>query len=89
MFCEQCNLYDDSLPYLMQRRIHVQELIEDRPSSETEYSDSLDTELKIIESVWTTGKTRLIEGSQVPTSQRPPPPARPGFPATYFEEEDM
>lgn len=91
MFCEQCNLYDDSLPYLMQRRIHVQELIEDRPSSETEYSDSLDTELKIIESVldnWEDPDS-LKAASRSQRRNAPLLPHDLDFLQLIFEEEDM
>lgn len=51
LFCEQCNLYEDSLPYLIQRRIHVVELVEDQPDNESEYSSSLESELSILDSI--------------------------------------
>lgn len=51
LFCEQCNLYEDSLPYLIQRRIHVVELVEEQPDNESDYSSSLESELTILDSI--------------------------------------
>lgn len=51
LFCEQCNLYEDSLPYLIQRRIHVVELVEEQPETESDYSSSLESELSILDSI--------------------------------------
>lgn len=51
LFCEQCMIHEESLPYLMQRRIHVTELIEDRLETDSDYSDDLETESSIISSI--------------------------------------
>ncbi|MGY2257773.1 hypothetical protein [Pseudomonas sp. SDO55104_S430] len=91
MYCQQCNLYDDSLPYLMQRRIHVQELIEDRPQGESEYSDSLDTELGIIESILDNWEDpdALKAASRYQRRNAPLLPHDLDFLQLIFEEEDM
>ena len=51
LFCEQCNLFEDSLPYLIQRRIHVVELVEEEPERESDYSSTLESELSILDSI--------------------------------------
>lgn len=48
LFCSQINIYEDTLPYLIERRIHVVELIENKLESQTEYSSSFVTEKNII-----------------------------------------
>lgn len=51
LFCEQCMIHEESLPYLMQRRIHVTELIDDQLETDSDYSNSLETESSIISSI--------------------------------------
>lgn len=50
LFCSQCTIFEDSLPYLVERRIHVVELIDDQLSS-SEYSNNLEIELMKIDSI--------------------------------------
>ncbi|MHA6140927.1 hypothetical protein ACX3YC_26465 [Pseudomonas mohnii] len=51
VFCSQCTIFEDSLPYLVERRIHVTELIEDQAPSSSEYSNDLEVELMKIDSI--------------------------------------
>ncbi len=51
VFCSQCNIFEDSLPYLVERRIHVLELIEDQPESSSDYSNDYEIELMKIDSI--------------------------------------
>lgn len=51
IFCRQCTIFEDSLPYLVERRIHVVELIENQPESGSDFSDDHETELTKIDSI--------------------------------------
>lgn len=51
IYCSQCTVFEDSLPYLVERRIHVVELIEDQPESSSDYSNTYETELMKIDSI--------------------------------------
>ncbi|MGZ4996684.1 MAG: hypothetical protein ACXV8J_02480 [Methylobacter sp.] len=47
LFCSQVRIFEDSLPYLMERLSHVQELLDER--EETDYSSQLGNEKEVIE----------------------------------------
>ena len=91
LFCEQCNVYEDTLPYLMQRRIHIQELLDDRPANENEYSDTLEDEQSLIDSIldnWEDDDA-LKAASRYQRRNAPLLPHDLDFLQIIFEEEDM
>lgn len=51
MFCSQCTVFEDSLPYLVERRIHVVELIDSQPESSSDFSNDHEAELMKIDSI--------------------------------------
>ncbi|MBV6825703.1 hypothetical protein [Pseudomonas sp. PD9R] len=91
LFCEQCNLYEDSLPYLIQRRIHVVELVEEQPDNESDYSSMLESELSILDSILENWEDpdALKEASRYQRRNDPLLPHDLDFLQLIFEEEDM
>lgn len=95
LFCKRINLYEDSLPYLIERRIHVTELIDERPENDAEFSDTLDSELSILNYVldnWDE-QDKVVEAARYQRSmQRKSIPLLPRdltFLQLIFEDEDM
>lgn len=91
LFCKQCNLFDESLPYLIQRRIHIEELMEEGIDNESEFSNSLSSELSIINSIlesWDDPET-IKEASRYQRRNDPLLPRELDLLQVIFEEEDM
>lgn len=89
LFCSQCTIFEDSLPYLIERRIHVVELIEDPPSS-SEYSNDLEIELMKIDSIldrWD-DEEAVREAARYQRRNSPLLPRDLSFLQVILEEED-
>ncbi|MBF4559219.1 hypothetical protein H7698_24365 [Pseudomonas sp. p50] len=90
MFCRQCTVFEDSLPYLVERRIHVEELIEDQPESSSDYSSSHEIELMKIDSIldnWTDEQS-VREAVRYQRRNTPLLPRDLNFLQLILEEED-
>ncbi|MFZ3024408.1 hypothetical protein [Pseudomonas sp.] len=91
LFCKQCNIFDDSLPYLIQRRIHIEDLTEENIDHESDFSNSLSRELEIINSIlesWDDPET-VKEASRYQRRNDPLLPRELDLLQVIFEEEDM
>ncbi|MNN67199.1 hypothetical protein D3C81_1828200 [compost metagenome] len=90
MFCSQCTVFEDSLPYLVERRIHVEELIEDQPESSSDYSSNHEIELMKIDSIldnWTDEQS-VREAVRYQRRNAPLLPRDLNFLQLILEEED-
>lgn len=90
MFCTQCAIFEDSLPYLVERRIHVTELHEDQPPSASDYSNNSQLELMIIDSIldqWNDQNT-VLEAVRYQRQNSPLLPRDLNFLQVILEEED-
>ncbi|WP_158177966.1 hypothetical protein [Pseudomonas viridiflava] len=97
IFCKRIEIYEDSLPYLVERRIHVVELIDERPESSSEYSSTLESERAILNyllspSTWDDPDVVKEAGRIQRAAHRRNQPLLPrdlSFLQLIFEEEDM
>jgi hypothetical protein len=90
MFCSQCIIFEDSLPYLIERRIHVVEIIDDQPKSASEYSNDWEVELIKIDSIlenWE-DEQAVREASRYQRRNTPLLPRDMNFLQVILEEED-
>lgn len=90
VFCTQAFMFEDSLPYLMERRIHVVELIEDQTESSSEYSNDLEIELLKLDSIldnWE-DESAIKEASRYQRRNTPLLPRDLNFLQVILEEED-
>ncbi|MBX5805106.1 hypothetical protein [Pseudomonas sp. LP23] len=90
VFCSQCFMFEDSLPYLMERRIHVTELIDDLPATSSDYSSEYEIELAKIDSIldnWEDDQA-IKEAARYQRRNSPLLPRDLNFLQVIFEEED-
>lgn len=90
IFCSQCFIFEDSLPYLMERRIHVVELIDDLPPTASDYSSENEIELAKIDSIldnWEDDQA-IKEAARYQRRNSPLLPRDLNFLQVIFEEED-
>jgi predicted DNA-binding protein YlxM (UPF0122 family) len=90
MFCSQCTVFEDSLPYLIERRIHVNELLEDQSPSSSDYSNDLQIELMIVDSIldkWD-DQDAVLEAVRYQRQNAPLLPRDLNFLQVILEEED-
>ncbi|GAB6405587.1 hypothetical protein PMHK_30150 [Pseudomonas sp. MHK4] len=90
IFCTQAYMFEDSLPYLMERRIHVVELVDDQPPSSSDYSNDLEIELSKIDSIldnWEDDRA-IKEASRYQRRNTPLLPRDLNFLQVILEEED-
>lgn len=90
IFCTQAYMFEDSLPYLMERRIHVVELVDDQPPSSSDYSNDLEIELSKIDSIldnWEDNRA-IKEAARYQRRNTPLLPRDLNFLQVILEEED-
>lgn len=90
MFCSQCTIFEDSLPYLIERRIHITELLEDQLPSSSDYSNDLQIELMKVDSIldnWNDGDA-VREAVRYQRQNAPLLPRDLNFLQVILEEED-
>ena len=91
LHCKQCNIFDDSAPFLIQRQIHLEEILDDPQEGESDYSNTFSTELKIISSIldnWDDPEL-IREASRYQRRNSPLLPRDLEILQVIFEEEDM
>jgi hypothetical protein len=89
--CRQCNIFDDSVLFLIQRQIHLEEILDDISEGESDYSNTFNTELNIINSIldnWD-DPDLVREASRYQKRNAPLLPRDLGILQVIFEEEDM
>lgn len=89
-FCSQCIIFEDSLPYLIERRIHVVEIIDDQPPTASDYSSNHELELAKIESIFERwdDEQAIREASRYQRRKTPLLPRDLNFLQVILEEED-
>lgn len=90
VFCSQCIIFEDSLPYLIERRIHVVEIIEDQPTTASDYSNDHELELAKIDSIFDSwdDEQAIREASRYQRRNTPLLPRDLNFLQVILEEED-
>lgn len=90
IFCAQCTIFEDSLPFLIERRIHITELLEDQPPSSSDYRNDLQIEHMKIDSIldrWV-DPDAVREAVRYQRQNTPLLPRDLNFLQVIFEEED-
>ncbi|MFJ2548823.1 hypothetical protein ACIOVF_20450 [Pseudomonas sp. NPDC087612] len=90
IFCSQAFMFEDSLPYLMERRIHAVEILDDQPPSVSDYSNDIEIEILKIDSIldnWEDDRA-IKEASRYQRRNTPLLPRDLNFLQVILEEED-
>ena len=83
-------MFEDSLPYLMERRIHVVEIMDDQPPSASDYSSELEIEISLIDDIldnWEDDRA-IKEAARYQRRNTPLLPRDLNFLQIILEEED-
>ena len=83
-------MFEDSLPYLMERRIHVVEIMDDQPPSASDYSSELEIEIALIDDIldnWEDDRA-IKEAARYQRRNTPLLPRDLNFLQIILEEED-
>lgn len=83
-------MFEDSLPYLMERRIHVVEIMDDQPPSASDYSSELEIEIALIDDIldnWEDDRA-IKEAARYQRRNTPLLPRDLNFLQVILEEED-
>ncbi|ANJ54851.1 hypothetical protein PMA3_06625 [Pseudomonas silesiensis] len=90
VFCSRAYMFEDSLPYLMERRIHVVEIMDDQPPSASDYSSELEIEIALIDDIldnWEDDRA-IKEAARYQRRNTPLLPRDLNFLQVILEEED-
>lgn len=90
VFCSRAYMFEDSLPYLMERRIHVVEIMDDQPPSASDYSSELEIEISLIDDIldnWEDDRA-IKEAARYQRRNTPLLPRDLNFLQIILEEED-